>query len=371
SESGEYGLIGDVCPHRCASLEYGIPDPRGLRCLYHGWLYDVTGQCLDQPGEPEGSDFCRKIRQIAYPCQERGSLILAYLGPGEPPLLPNYDFLVVPDESRFVSKYYQECNYWQGVEGNLDPVHNNLLHHPNHNLSHTAVGEAFRGSRGPVPGRQRLDCAETRFGVELCDTTLLDSGQLNMRTYNYIMPTMAVFPGTIGGKDGYSGNWHVPIDDTHHWKYSITFLRHEAIDRELEESRLGHVGPGYRLDQNKANRYRQDRSLLQTRSYTGIDSFAAQDTWATEGEGEIFNRTQEHLGSTDKIIVAARRMMLKGIEQVRAGGDPPHVVRDPAENSFPDIVVWRQIVPEGTDWQDLRRQAAQEIAASPSEPVPA
>src|SRR5712692_2349482 len=175
-ESGRPGLLGRHCAHRGADLSYGRLEDGGLRCLYHGWLYDVAGRCLEQPGEPADSTFCTRIRQLAYPAVERGGIIFAYLGPGEPPLLPNYEFLAVPEAQRYATKYYQDCSYLQGSEGNLDPVHNNLLHHPNHNLEHVQDGRVhgFRGGRGPVPGRQSLDCAPTEFGLELCDVTGLD-----------------------------------------------------------------------------------------------------------------------------------------------------------------------------------------------------
>ncbi len=373
-DDGRPGLLGLHCPHRGADLSYGRVEDGGLRCVYHGWLFDVSGQCRDQPGEPEGSDFCRKVRQLSYPCQELGGVIFAYLGPGEPPLLPRYEFLTVPEEQRFVSKNYQDCNYLQGSEGNIDPVHNNLLHHPNTNLEHTGVDgyQGFRGGRGPVPGLQRLDCEVTRFGLELCDTTPASPGQDNLRTYNFVMPSLTVFPGPMGGKRGYSGNWHVPIDNVSHFKYTFIFNRYEPIDRDLARRRLGlGLNPDYRLVQNKSNRYMQDRAAMKTHSYSGIQGFAAQDTWAIEGMGPIYDRTQEHLGYSDKIIVAARKQLLKAVEDVRQGKDPQHVTRDPAGNSFPDMVVWVETVPEGTDWRQFRRQVQAQMEQAAAQPAAA
>src|SRR5438067_7297493 len=108
-EEGQPGLLGLHCPHRGADLSYGRLEDGGLRCLYHGWLYDRAGRCLEQPGEPAGSTFHDRIRHTAYPCVEAAGLIFAYLGPGEPPLLPAYEALTVPDANRFVIKYYHEC----------------------------------------------------------------------------------------------------------------------------------------------------------------------------------------------------------------------------------------------------------------------
>src|SRR5437870_4162870 len=128
-EQGRPGLLGLHCAHRGADLSYGRLEDGGLRCLYHGWLYDVAGRCLEQPGEPAGSSFKDRVRQRAYPCRDTAGVIFAYLGPGEPPLLPAYEFLTVPSAQRYVNKALHECNYLQGNEGNIDPAHLSFLHY--------------------------------------------------------------------------------------------------------------------------------------------------------------------------------------------------------------------------------------------------
>src|SRR3989449_4616026 len=122
-DQGRPGLLGLHCSHRGADLSYGRLEDGGLRCIYHGWLYDLNGRCLEQPGEPAGSTFYEKIRHPAYPCIEQAGVIFAYLGPDQAPLLPAYEFLTVPTENRFVGKLFSDCNYLQGNEGNQDPVH--------------------------------------------------------------------------------------------------------------------------------------------------------------------------------------------------------------------------------------------------------
>jgi phthalate 4,5-dioxygenase len=128
-EQGRPGLLGLHCAHRGADLSYGRLEDGGIRCLYHGWLYDIQGRCLEQPGEPAGSTFHERVRQTAYPCRERSGVIFAYLGPSAPPLLPNYEFLTVPDEHVFAIKLFSACNYLQGHEGNVDLLHLSFLHH--------------------------------------------------------------------------------------------------------------------------------------------------------------------------------------------------------------------------------------------------
>jgi phenylpropionate dioxygenase-like ring-hydroxylating dioxygenase large terminal subunit len=127
-DQGRPGLLGIHCSHRGTDLSYGRVEDGGLRCVYHGWLYDIRGRVLEQPGEPGGGAHRHEIRHLAYPCQEAGGVIFAYMGPGEPPLLPNYEFLTVPEEHRTVTKILVHCNYLQGNEGNIDPVHLSFLH---------------------------------------------------------------------------------------------------------------------------------------------------------------------------------------------------------------------------------------------------
>ncbi|MBM4298664.1 MAG: Rieske 2Fe-2S domain-containing protein, partial [Deltaproteobacteria bacterium] len=127
-DQGRPGLIGLHCAHRGTDLSYGRIEDGGLRCLYHGWLYDICGRVIDQPGEPGGGANKGAIRHPAYPCQEAGGVIFTYMGPGEPPLLPSYEFLTVPPGKRTAVKAFYECNYLQGNEGNIDPVHLSFLH---------------------------------------------------------------------------------------------------------------------------------------------------------------------------------------------------------------------------------------------------
>ena len=128
-ESGRPGLLGLHCAHRGADLSYGRLENGGLRCIYHGWLYDIHGGCLEQPGEPSGSMFHERIRQRAYPCHEVADIIFAYMGPGEPPIFPDYPPLLAAAEYRVSKKRFAECNFLQSHEGNLDPEHLSFFHH--------------------------------------------------------------------------------------------------------------------------------------------------------------------------------------------------------------------------------------------------
>src|SRR5712692_8598889 len=168
-EQGRPGLLGIHCSHRGADLSYGRIEDGGLRCIYHGWLYDIHGRCLEQPGEPAGSTFHERIHQTAYPCEEHGRTIFAYLGPGEPPLFPNYEFLLAPNEHVVATKRYHECNYLQANEGNIDLSHLSFLHYM---ADGNRWGPAPTGGplshRGAAPGVESADIQLTPYGLRSC-----------------------------------------------------------------------------------------------------------------------------------------------------------------------------------------------------------
>ena len=363
-EQGRPGLLGLHCSHRGADLSYGRIEDGGLRCLYHGWLYDVSGRCLEQPGEPAGSTFHERIKHPAYPCHEQAGIVFAYLGPGEPPLFPNYGFLNAPEANVFVTKYWHDCNYLQGNEGNIDPVHLSFLHRF---LREEGVFD--RGNGRPVGtnvssnelfGRDiapTLEVEATDFGVRIFALRDAGDGTRYVRVSNFIYPNLSAFPG--GGQgDGYGVNWHVPVDDEHHWKFNITFSRTSPVG--MERMRQGHaaeVGPDYHIRRSKANRYLQDREEMQTRSFIGMGPFfAAHDRFAVEGPGPIQDREQEHSGSTDKAIVMARLQLLKGIADLREGRDPPHVIRTPEANRLGHVGAVDVVVPNEEDWRTVWRR---------------
>jgi phenylpropionate dioxygenase-like ring-hydroxylating dioxygenase large terminal subunit len=342
-ERGRPGLLGIHCSHRGADLSYGRLEDGGLRCIYHGWLYDVSGRCLEQPGEPTGSTFHERIRHPAYPCQEQGGVIFAYLGPGEPPLLPAYEFLTVPAEQQFVTKIFSECNYLQGNEGNQDPVHLSFLHRVN-------VGEGGNRLMAEDVAPQ-IDLEITDWGVRIYAIRSAGNGSRYVRLTNTVLPNLTCF---VGNADGHSVNWHVPIDDTHHWKYTFIFRRSGPMDQQSTARGRAGIDPSYHTVRNKENRYHQDRDEQRAASFIGMgNAFQVHDLCATEGAGPIQDRTAEHLTPSDIGIVAARKLMLKAIRDVQEGRDPPHVVRRPEENDFPDLVTVSGLIPDSLKHRDF------------------
>ncbi len=355
-DEGKPGLIGLHCAHRGADLSYGRVEDGGLRCIYHGWLYDRNGRCLEQPGEPAGSTFHERIRQTAYPCQEKGGLIFTYMGPGEPPLLPGYEFLNVPDEQRFLTKVYQDCNYLQGNEGNQDPIHLSFLHRMRREEDDSDLGVRTRLMAGSVTPRIDLEVAD--WGLRIY--AIRDAGPEK----KYVRLTCTVLPNftCFGGyAEGYSVNWHVAIDNTHHWKYTFMFRRDGPMDRQQAVLGRADMTPDYHLVRNKSNRYLQDREEMRAQTFIGLGAaFQVHDTWATEGAGPIQNRAEEHLTPGDIAIVNARKLLMAAIKDVQNGRDPRNVIRDPERNTYSDLVLRSQLIPSSTDHREFWKAKVRE-----------
>ncbi|HLG73576.1 MAG TPA: Rieske 2Fe-2S domain-containing protein [Chloroflexota bacterium] len=363
-EDGELGLLGLRCSHRGTDLSYGRVEDGGLRCLYHGWLYDRRGRCLEQPGEPAGSDFKDKIRHTAYPCREMGGAIFAYLGEGEPPVFPAYEFLRAPEANRWCTKFFTECNYLQGNEGNIDPQHLSFLHRNFKDTdwysrrvqgSDTSSNDLFGRDVAPT-----IELEETEFGVRIYSIRRMDEGQNYVRISNFVMPNVSTFPG-ITEADGYQAHIHVPIDDTHHWKFEFNFRRSGPIDREwIQGAILQRMEKPYHLARNRFNRYLQDREEMRTQSFTGMGSFdfQSQDRFAVESQGAVQDRTAERLGTTDRAIIAARQQLLAAVHDVQEGRTPRHVVREGSFESVDrEIVVKAEAAPSSVDWKTFWQEA--------------
>lgn len=337
-DQGRPGLLGLHCAHRGADLSYGRLEDGGLRCIYHGWLYDIHGRCLEQPGEPPDRAFADRIQHTAYPCVERAGAIFAYFGPGEPPLLPGFQFLHAPDGYVAAHKLFSECNYLQGNEGNIDGTHNAILHRQ---INDTPIG------RGEHPWYDVVESEDKPYGVKNYWVRRFED-ETFVHINVFLMPNLTA----IGGSDhGYNINWHVPIDDTHHWKFWFGYRDDKPVDQQAARARRTPQTPDYHTVPNKSNRYLQDRALMHDVVFSGIanEYFQAQDLCATEGM-PIQDRTREILGYGDRAIAAARSMLIRGIKDVQEGLDPPGVARDEASNRF-QLELAGGTIPASQDWR--------------------
>jgi hypothetical protein len=302
-------------------------------------------------------------------------VVFAYLGPAPAPLFPNYELFQVAESHRWVHKYYHECNYLQGNEGNMDPTHPFFLHR-------FFPGSALQRTRVPVDGRRvtpaydttvhapLVRAEETDFGVAIYALYPAETEWTDVRTSHFVIPTTcAVGGGPVPPGDGYLMNWHVPIDDTHHWRYSMAFRRSAPLDPRHAVERASVTTADYRFKRNLSNRYLQDREEQRADTYAGLGAiFVVGDSYATETAGPIQDRTAEVLGSIDAGVALARVMLLRAIKDVEEGRDPPHVIRRAEDNHFPGLGVTEERIPSSMGWQDYRqrRRAAQTVGVPAS-----
>jgi phthalate 4,5-dioxygenase len=326
--AGRLGLIDEFCAHRGVSLWFGRNEEGGLRCPYHGWKYDVTGQCVEVPSEPRESGFCNRIRLTSYKLIERGGVLWAYMGPPahEPPF-PELEFATVPDTHRFVSKRLQECNYLQAMEGGIDSSHVSVLHKFNlHN-------DAWLGNKKSA---DYLADASPKFEVVQSDGGLLigarrnaEDGRYYWRITQWIMPWYTIIPPF--GTASLGGHAWVPIDDENCWTFSMNWHPTRPLTAdELASMRAGkgihcELMPGtFRPRANRDNDYLMDRDAQRNgRSFSGIEGISIQDSSIQESVGRIQDRTKENLVSTDNAIIMARRRLLKAAQALATDGAMP------------------------------------------------
>jgi phthalate 4,5-dioxygenase oxygenase subunit len=365
--SGEVGLIQNACPHRGASLFFGRNEEEGLRCVYHGWKFDVAGACVDMPSEPAESNFRNKVHTTAYPCKERNGIIWAYMGPREvAPPLPDIEANLLCEGPRQISVLYRPCNWMQGLEGEMDTVHAAFLH------SGASNSEDYdAGSFGFYQYRQRdakFDTMETDYG--LCNGAYrpAEADSYYYRITQILWPFFHMIPGGKLG-DGIKIGAYVPMDDEHHLQWEIGTLpapgttatqqgflmRGHPVTGNMEvpagTRRLPNTSDWYgrfRSDQNLENDYLIDREAQKTwQTYTGIPGGRIQDCAMTETMGVIYDRSHEHLGTTDTMIIRARRKLISMARALQESGAVPPGVDSPE--------VYRQrsgeiILPRSADW---------------------
>ena len=337
-EQGSYGLIERHCAHRGADLAFGRLEHGGLRCAFHGWLFDASGQCLETPAEPADSKLCQGIKQRAYPVVEKRGILWAYLGEGEPPAFPEIDCFVAPDSHTFAFKGYINCNWLQALEVGIDPSHASFLHRffEDEDTS-TAYGRQFRGTSAGTElpmtkilreyDRPIINVEQTEYGLRLIALREIDQERTHVRVTNQLFPNAFVIPMST---EMTITQWHVPIDDENCYWYAIFTSYSAPVDKKkMREQRLElYELPDYVSRKNRSNDYGFDPHEQQTTTYTGMgNDINVHDQWAVESMGPIQDRTREHLGTADKAIVQFRRLLRQEIEKATKGADALHVPR--------------------------------------------
>ena len=328
---GRYGLIDEFCAHRGVSMWFGRNEENGLRCPYHGWKYDVTGQCVEVPSEPAESGYCKRIKLKSYPLVERGGILWTFMGdPAKQPALPEFEFALVPSAHRFVAKRLQECNWLQALEGGIDSSHVSWLHRGELNSD-----PLFKGSKGNQynlnDARPVFEVVESPGGLYIGVRRNAENGHYYWRITPWVMPSFTMIPPR--GNHPVHGHFWIPIDDHNCWTWSFDYHVQRALtEAEVQAMRDGKgiyvqfVPGSYRPLANKDNDYLMDRAAQKAgRTFSGVAGIAMQDASLQESMGPIVDRTKENLVGTDNGIIMARHRMLKAIKAMENGIVPPGV----------------------------------------------
>jgi phenylpropionate dioxygenase-like ring-hydroxylating dioxygenase large terminal subunit len=353
--------------------------------VYHGWKFDCEGACVDMPSEPEESSFKSKVRARAYPCVERNGIVWTYMGPRQaPPPLPDIEPNLLPSDQVVVQKVLRECNWFQALEGDIDTGHLSFLHLGAVNPEDTKPGSfdyylvAERSAK--------YDVVDTEFGTSYGAYRPAEPDTYYWRIAHYLFPFYTMIPTGILGMQVLVRAW-VPVDDDHIMFWSMAVPRTRlgrgatggatalAAAAQAAAAAGGLAGGHgflpdttdwlgrFRLTQNKENDYLIDREAQRTKSYTGIAGIHQQDQAVTESMGPIYDRTQEHLGSSDAMVIRTRRRAIDAARALRDGGAVPPGVDDPTVYRYRSGGV---ILPRGANWLDATKDLRR--APVPAEP---
>jgi phthalate 4,5-dioxygenase len=374
--AGRVGVMDHRCPHRCASLFLGRNEANGLRCVYHGWKFDVAGNCIDMPSVPGHQDFKHKVKAKAYTAVERAGLVWVYMGSrAEAPPFPELEVLLVPDDEVGVNCVQRDCNYLQALEGDIDTSHFGFLHAGHVNPEDVAEDHPIRHTvtiRAP-----EYYVGDTPWGTTYAAYRSAGHGDIYWRFANFLFPFWTQQPQGEFGEHVHARAW-VPLDDEHTmfiylwWKNGSASMARPRPPlkggKPMGGSRPNHIfRPNtsewlgrWRLEANEANDWRIDREAQRSNAiYSGIDNIHLQDQAVTESMGGITDHTFEHLAPSDQMITRTRRRLLQAARGLRdkavapPGAEDPGVFRGARSGYF--------ISSEKRPWQEIY---AQQLAAA-------
>ncbi|MES2940383.1 MAG: Rieske 2Fe-2S domain-containing protein [Pseudomonadota bacterium] len=359
--SSRWGLLDRDCAHRGADLSFGRAEGDGLRCPFHGWKFDTAGNCLETPAEPTGSRVCERVKQRSYPVREHSGVLFAWFGAQDAaPPFPAFDCFAAPASHTFAFKCLWHCNWLQAFEVGIDPAHPSFLHRfladePLADIGENAAGKQFRsasagdfgGERWPMTRIMRefhqpdISFEPRPWGLQLTALRPMTPELTHVRVTNAIFPHTFVIPLS---ETLTITQMHVPVDDEHTYWYSVFTSFAGPVDQDaMRRQRLQSISlPDYIPKSGRHNNWGFDAKEQREQTYLGMgeEDINVHDQWAVESMGAIQDRTREHLGSSDKVIMANRRMLLKAIDDVQAGRPAPGAA-DPAlaaQMAGPDTV---------------------------------
>jgi phthalate 4,5-dioxygenase oxygenase subunit len=366
--NGKPGLLEELCPHRGASLLLARNEECGLRCLYHGWKFDVKGKVLDMPAEPDASAMMERVGAVAYPVRESGGIIWAYMGEkgAEPPPL-DFEFAQYPTDNIVHMKARLDCNWVQALEGVIDSSHTNYRHGDTFKpaagfLSSTYRGDSLLVDRPSSDGKPRYEIENTDYGFRYA-AIRKPIADADKNSYVRVTLFVAPFYGLFPGQEGWgSVQAFVPIDDTHTMLYFTRYNMRGPVSVEERKRHFAWSGfvPGVDVDaegrkfRNRDNDWLQDRKAMQSgKSMSGIRGVQMEDAVVQESMGPIYDRRKEHLGVSDMAVVRMRRLMLQSVRDFAESGKTPLGLQRAL--NYKKLRAEEAIVPLDTPWQKLCR----------------
>lgn len=346
--SPSYGLVAKHCPHRRASFKLGRVDQEGIRCPYHGWKFNAAGRCLEQPAEPANSTLKDRIHHTAYPVQKLAGLLFAYMGPSPTPLLPRWDVLAREDGYRWgVCESLIKCNWLQAMENSVDPAHVYWLHGILGSPNLPVGAERFASLGLQAQYNEKNEFFSFEYGIQKRRTTKGrrpgDPDEAEQHPLVFPNSLRLVIPLESLRSQGYRHAQHfteeemelgychhfqirLPVDDTHTLQYQVNFMPSRTIRSDPAGDDVPFEYCDLRTDDGEYN----------------LNLVAAQDTYVWESQGAVADRSQEHLGASDRGVAMLRRMLKEQIALVRDGKDPIGTIRDPGKNGLIDLGVFHE-----------------------------
>ena len=335
NSDGVVGLVDSRCPHRGADLYFGRNENCAIRCVFHGWQFDLQGRPVELPNVPPGASYHDTLRLKAYPTREHGGVVWAYMGPDpwerELPQVPQLEFADLPESHRYVTKKLQECNWAQSIEGALDTSHFSFLHMPapsvpsNANPDAPADEKRLRWIReDPLP---QFSILEHEVGFVVGGARRAEGGARYWRSAQFALPSHSTTPSTLPGETHFGYTW-VPINDENCWIYTYAWNPDRPLgEEEVAKFKEGHgviaeVDANYIPIRNRSNEYLIDRTHQKHISFTGVRGVAEQDAMIQDSQGRISDRTREHLSPSDAAVVRFRRTVLSGAKALARGIEP-------------------------------------------------
>ncbi|HVZ46482.1 MAG TPA: Rieske 2Fe-2S domain-containing protein [Ramlibacter sp.] len=373
--SGRVGVVSPACPHRSAPLYYGRNEEGGLRCVYHGWKFDVTGACVDLPTEEAAAKIMANVRLHAYEAIEKGQAIWVWMGAqGQAPGLPDFEWMGVPQENIHFSLRVQECNWVQALEGSIDSAHAAILHGRVDKQGTSVLSRSTMLSRVKQPRHELVD---SPAGVSIATLRQLDDLSY-WRITQFLMPfytLVAPFEDTLSGQA-----W-VPMDDEHTLVFMYSYDPNKPLDPKSRdiyangykgrdsghgtpnglERRVGQPYDRYWPRFSRHNDFGIDWEEQRTRRFSGIPALWAQDSAVQSGLDPIVDRSRQHLGTTDAGIVRVHRRLIDAATQLGEHGKPPAASRDPSSYALRSFSL---SLKPGESWKDYVT-----LAGKPGGPV--